>query len=44
MEPVVGDEGDDGDAESECGGDEGFADAAGDFFDGEFGSADAGEA
>ena len=43
MEEVHGDEGDDGDAEAEGGGDEGFADAAGDFFDGEFRAADAGE-
>ncbi len=40
VEVVHGDESDDGDAEACCGGDEGFADAAGDFFDGEFGAAD----
>ncbi len=44
MKPVVGDEGDDGDAEAEGGGNEGFSDAASDLFDGEFGAADAGEA
>ena len=43
MKPVVGDEGDDGDAEAEGGGDEGFANPASDLFHGEFGATDAGE-